>query len=281
MRPITRIRTLAWATLLVVVVTSGCAGKKKKDPTRQFLPATELIQMAKQELASRDFRKARVYLERVSYSPAERPTLEPTVRLLLADVAFWQGDDLSLIEARSKYQDFASLYPNDPRAAYAQFQSGMASFRQVRVSSRDQSQTRTAISDFREVLRRYPDSPFARAARSKIDEAESYLAEHEYSVGAFYLKKKKYVAAESRLRSLLNTYPRYVEKDKVYVAIGRTLLATGNDAEGKAFLDRVVEDYPGGKWTKEARDVLADWEKRSKKRESQAVADGPAAEGPA
>jgi outer membrane protein assembly factor BamD len=264
-----------------VALTWGCAGKKNAGATRQFLPATELVELAKQELAARDFRKARLYLERVSYSPAERPTLEPTVRLLLADVAFWQGDDFSLIEARSKYLDFASLYPSDPRAAYAQFQAGMASMRQVRSPARDQSQTRTAISDLREVLRRYPDTPFARAARFKMDEAEGYLAEHEYDVGAFYLKKKQYVAAENRLRSLLNTYPRYAERDKVYVALGRSLLGAGNESEGKAFLERVVADYPGGKWAGAATDVLADHAKRSAKREAKEAEDRPAAEGPA
>jgi outer membrane protein assembly factor BamD len=257
--------------LLIVASSAGCAGKRKADPTRQFLPAEELIALAEKEIAERDFRKARTYLERVSYSPAERPALEPTVRILLADTAFWQGDDFSLIEARSKYQDFASLYPNDPRAAYAQFQAGMAAFRQVRASSRDQGQTRTAIGDLREVLRRFPDSPYARAARSKIDEAESYLAEHEYEVGVFYLKKKKYVAAEGRLRGLLNTYPRYAEKDKVYVQLGRSLLASGNEAEGRAFLDRVLEDYPSGKWADRAQKTLEKWAEQSDSGESKRV----------
>jgi outer membrane protein assembly factor BamD len=250
-----------FATSLV----AGCAGKKGPAGASGFLPAPELVALAEAELADRDFRKARTYLERVTYSPAERTELEPKVRLLLADVAFWQGDDLSMIEARAKYQDFASLYPNHPRAAYAQFQAGVASFQQVRDPSRDQAQTKIAIADLREVLKRFPDSPYARAARSRLDEAEGFLAEHEYDVAAFYLKKKKYKAAEDRLRGLLDAYPRYGARDKVYVGLGRALLGAGNAAEGRAFLDKVLEDWPEGEWAREARETLDDFAKRTEK----------------
>ncbi len=249
----------------LVALVPGCAGKKKSKASTEFLTARELVALAEAELADRDFRKARTYLERVTYSPADRVELEPTVRLLLADVAFWQGDDLSMIEARAKYQDFASLYPNHPRAAYAQFQAGIASLRQVRDPSRDQAQTKVAIADFREVLKRFPDSPYARAARSRLDDAEALLAEHEYDVATFYLKKKKYKAAEDRLRGLLDAYPRYEARDKVYVGLGRALLGSGKDAEGKAFLDKVLEDWPGGKWAREAQETLDDFEKRAEK----------------
>jgi outer membrane protein assembly factor BamD len=248
-----------------LALAPGCAGKKKSDATSQFLAAPELVALAEAELADRDFRKARTHLERVTYSPSDRTELEPKVRLLLADVAFWQGDDLSMIEARAKYQDFASLYPNHPRAAYAQFQAGIASFKQVRDPSRDQAQTKIAIADLREVLKRFPDSPYARAARSRLDEAEGLLAEHEYDVALFYLKKKKYKAAEDRLRGLLDAYPRYEARDKVYVGLGRALLGGGNAAEGKAFLDKVIEDWPGGKWAAEARETLDDFAKRAEK----------------
>lgn len=253
-----RAGSLAALAAALLLLAPGCAARKeRKRLESQFLPAERLVELARQEIAARNLRRARTYLERVNYSPAERPTLEPIVRLLLADVAFWQGDDLSLIEARSKYQDFVTLYGDHPRAPYALFQAGMCSFKQARSPARDQAQTRTAMSDLRDVIRRYPDSPYARAARTALDDAEAYLAEHEYGVGVFYLKRKRYPAAIERLRNLLEAYPRFGEKDKVYFQLGRALLASGSPAEGRAFLDRVIRDYGSGEYAEDAREILA------------------------
>jgi len=196
-------------------------------------------------------------LERVDFpDESRRRTYEPRVRLALADTTFYLGDQLSLIDARSLYLDFVTLYGDHPLAPYAQLQAGMCSLLQVNDPSRDQSQTLEAIRDLREVERRYPTSPYARVARLKIVEANANLAEHEFLVGRFYLKRKRYRAAAERFRTVLQRYPRYPEPEKIYFHLGKALVLEDNAEEGNLYLSKLVEDYPSSDYVKEARRLL-------------------------
>lgn len=239
------------------LLVGGCAGGREKTQASVTMTAAQVYEQAQVELSKHSLRKARLLLEKIEYTAEDRPRIEPLVRIGLADTVFYLGDDLSLIEARSKYSDFVTIFSDHPLAPYAQFQAGVCSYKQVEVPSRDQSQARVAIEDLREVARRYPDSPFARAADQVRAKAESNLAEHEFIVGRFYLQRKKYRAATDRFRTLLEKFPRYGEPDKLYFHLGKALLLGEGGAEANAFLDRVVADYPESEYADEAKKLLS------------------------
>jgi len=75
-------------------------------------------------------------------------------------------------------------------------------------------------------------------------------------VGRFYLKRKKYLAAADRFRGVLEHYPHYDEIDKVYLHLGQALLRSNNEAEARVYLDKLVTDYPDGRYAEEARKAL-------------------------
>lgn len=249
---------LPLAALLLVL--PSCASKRNERKQREagFLTASSLYQSARVEFERRNLRKARTLLEKIQFSGEDRQTLEPLVRLLLADSTFYLGDDLSLIEARSKYLDFVTLYGDHALAPYAQFQAGVCSLRQAANPSRDQSETAVAIADLRDVIRRFPESPFALAAKDALVRAETNLAEHEFLVGRFYLQKRKYRAATARFRGLMETYPHYEHREKLYFHMGKALLLGESVSEGKSWLDRLLADYPRSEYAKEAKSLLAE-----------------------
>lgn len=256
-------------SLAVVVSGAGCTDKKKKTKDAASMVSAEVgLAQADAEMAHRNLRKAKNVLQKVQFTQAERPIYEPLVRLALADSTYYLSDDLSLIEARSKYLDFVTLYADHPKAPYAQFQAGMCSVKQIYSASRDQSQTQVAIDDFKEVDKRWPTSAYARAARQFIGKGLDGLAEHEFVVGSFYWKKKAYQAATARLTALLEKYPEYRQKDKVYFWLGRTLMDARTPDEGRVWLDQVLNDYPRSKYAKPAKKLLAE----SAKQDAQAAA---------
>jgi outer membrane protein assembly factor BamD len=242
----------------LVLAAPACAKRKERRAEEaSFLAGPVLYRKAMEELSQRDLGKAKQYLERIQFTAEDLKALEPLVKLRLADTTFYRGDDISLIEARSKYLDFVTLHGDHPLAPYAQFQAGTCSLKQVSNPSRDQDQTRLAIGDLREVLRRYPASAYARAAQGAIDTAESLLAEHEFMVGKFYLKRKAYLAASQRFRRIVDRYPAYREKEKLYFHLGRALMLGEKNVEGRTYLDRLVSDYPHSEFAEEARKFLA------------------------
>jgi outer membrane protein assembly factor BamD len=251
---------VAWSLgpVLTLAGVLGCASRKGP-AVASVLDAGVLYRQAVEQLGQRNIRKARTLLERIGshYTTDNRATLEPVVRLALADVSFYEGTDTALIDARAQYLDFVTLYADHPMAPYAQLQAGVCALRQARHPSRDQSETLTAIGDLRDVLRRYPDSPYARIARDKLDEAERTLAEHEYLIGQFYMDRKAYGAASNRFKQIVESYPRFPHRDKLYFQLGRALILTDQDAEGQRYLEQLLAEYPSSDWAEKARKLLS------------------------
>ncbi len=246
-----------------VLAASGCSSKKKHASTQtDVLEASVALAQSDAAMAHHQLRKAKTILQKVQFSQADRAQYEPLVRLALADATYYLGDDLSLIEARSKYLDFVTLYGDHPKAPYAQFQAGMCSVKQIYSATRDQAQTHVAIDDFKEIDKRWPETGWARAARQFLNKGQDGLAEHEFVIGAFYWKKKSYRAAIDRFTALLDKFPSYRQKDKVYFWLGRAHMSSGDAAEGRVWLDQVLNEYPKGKFAKPAKDLLADAEKK-------------------
>lgn len=251
-------RVVALILLAVLVVASGGCGKfHKGSKTKGVGTGEDLYARSMEELNRHRMTKAKAALDAIQFTAENRPALEPLVRLAFADILFYTGDVIALIDARSKYVEFVTLYGDHPMAAYAQFQAGICSLEQISSPARDQSQTRAAVADLTEVDRRYADTPYAAAARSVIDTAEAGLAEHEFVVGQFYAKRKAYFSAAERFRGILERYPRFAEKQKVYLELGRALIRANNRVEGSIYLDKLVTDYPGDSLASEARKLLA------------------------
>lgn len=257
-----RTAVLAAAVLVLLAAGAGCAHKKKPAKAAEVVTAEEALRRSQDAMARHQLTKAKTILQKVQFTTAERAVYEPLIRLALADATYYLGDDLSLIEARSKYLDFVTLYGDHPRAPYAQFQTGMCSVKQIISATRDQAQTQTAIDDFAEIDKRWPNSPYARAARQFVAKGHDALAEHEFVVGTFYRKKKAYEAAVERYRGMLETYPKYRNKDKVFYWLGWTLLQQRNDAQARVYLGEVDTGYPKSHFAPMARRLLADSAKR-------------------
>ena len=254
--------TAALLAVAVLATAPGCASRKKAQQTAEVLTAEQTMARVELAMAKHELRKAKALLQKIQFTQEERSVYEPLVRLGLADATYYLGDDLSLIEARSKYLDFVTLYGDHPRAPYAQFQAGMCSVKQIYSASRDQAQTLVAIEDFEEIDKRWPGSLYARAARQFLGKGQDSLGEHEFIVGTFYRKRKKYDAASARYKGLLVKFPTYRAKDKVYYWLGWTLTQASEPAEGRVWLDQVMVEYPRSKFAEMAKQLLAEQAKQ-------------------
>ncbi len=254
----TRATALGLAAVLAVAAAGCGRGKKEDSLAAGLLSAGDAYSQGMEHLSRGRLRQAISTLQRIQYTPEAVEEVEPLSRLAIADATFYQRTDLSLIDARSLYLDFVTLYGDHKQAAYAQTQAGLCSLGQVNHPSRDQSQTHQALDDLDEVVRRFPASPFAEVARGLRRKARSNLAESEYLVGRFYMKRKKYLAATERFNRVLSEYPDFTETEKVLYYIGRTLHLLDNDAKGRIYLGQLVEDYPDSAYAATAAKLLAE-----------------------
>lgn len=243
---------LALTAMTALLGASSCASV---DPATRL--TRELLSMPKEEayakgdalIARKKYELGRQYLRFVAENYANDP-IGKQASLRLADSFFDEKTLLGYLEAQARYKDFRNRYPSHPRSDYALYRLAQTSDRQAERPDRDQSNTRLAANSYRELIQAYPDSPYAAEARARLLIVKDLLAEHEYKVGHYYLKRKAYAAAKSRFDVLLSAFPDYRGLDIVLYEAGYTERKLGHDEDARVLWDKLVHDYPASPWLK-------------------------------
>ena len=93
------------------------------------------------------------------------------------------------------FERFIELNPGHPDIAYAYYMIAISYYEQISDVERDQRMTREALISLEELVRRFPDSDYARDARLKIDLANDHLAGKNMEIGRWYQRRGDYLAA--------------------------------------------------------------------------------------
>ena len=188
-------------SLLILVssaLESGCSSKgvNESDPKSMYDDANADISNDRYLLA---LDKLRVVKSKFSYS-----SYGALAQLRIGDVYFLQE---SFPEASSAYETFVELYPKNEKAPYALFRSGESYFKDIPSNiARDLRSAESAITTFNQYLKRYPGGEYTEQAKAMKGQAYDKLAEKEYEVGKFYLRRDKPDSAKLRFQKILDQY---------------------------------------------------------------------------
>ena len=147
---------------------------------------------------------------------------------------------------------FIQLHPGNRDVGYAYYLKAICYYMQITDVGRDQKVTQAALTALDDVVRRFPDSKYARDAKLKLDFTRDHLAGKEMEIGRYYLRRQEYLAGMNRFKRVIENYQttthvpealeRLVECD---LALGLTKEATENAAV-------LGYNYPGSRWYTEA-----------------------------
>ena len=121
---------------------------------------------------------------------------------LMAAYAHYQRNKYD--EAVAALDRFIKLNPGNPNAAYALYLKGLCYYEQITDVGRDQTVTHQAMATFESLIARYPENPYTRDARLKIDLTRNHLAGKEMAIGRFYADREQYLAAINRFRQVVD-----------------------------------------------------------------------------
>jgi outer membrane protein assembly factor BamD len=210
----------AWllTALLGATILGGCGGLIKEDPILR-LSADEALQMGKELMERGKYFRARRYLSHAfEVEPNSRTGREAL--LLVADAHYLQGGTSNYIQAEARYRDYLNRFPTSQQAAYSQLQIANSLAHRMEKPDRDQSASRDALAAYQELVRLYPTSEYALQADDQIQLVRQNLAEHEFLVGKFYYRVRNFWGAAKRFEFLLENFPEYPERDKIYYFLG-------------------------------------------------------------
>ncbi|MDR2551492.1 MAG: outer membrane protein assembly factor BamD [Desulfobulbus sp.] len=110
-------------------------------------------------------------------------------------------------EAKVLYKSFEERHPTNEAIPYVLFQIGMCDYSRSDRIDRDIAGPQEAIKSFTRLINAYPQSPYAKEAKTRIKDAKEFLVNHEYMVAVFYVRTARYDEAKHRLKYLLARYP--------------------------------------------------------------------------
>ena len=170
--------------------------------------------------------------------------------------AFCSYQANSYTSAIATADQYISLHPGSPDAAYAQYLIASSNYDQIPDVTRDQTRTEKAMAALEEVIRKYPNTEYANSAKQKLEMGRDQLAGKEMTIGRFYLNRKDFPGAINRFKVVVTRYQttRHVEEalerlTEAYMAMGIT-----NEAQTAAAV--LGHNFPDSPWYKDAYTLL-------------------------
>jgi outer membrane protein assembly factor BamD len=151
-------------------------------------------------------------------------------------------------DALNAIDRFLSLHPGHPSAPYAYYLRALCYYEQIADVTRDQKNTELALSALSEVVRRYPESSYARDAQLKIDLTNDHLAGKDMEIGRFYLKRGENQAAINRFRRVIERYQTTTHVPEALHRLTEAYLALGIVDEAQTAAAVLGHNYPGSEW---------------------------------
>jgi outer membrane protein assembly factor BamD len=210
---------------------SGCglfksqASKElERTPESLIMEAMDNYQRKKYEKAIEDFQKLK---DRFPYNQ-----YAIVAELKLAD-SYFLNKDYEL--AAVAYKEFEKLHPANEVIPYVIFQLGMCYFKQMPTIDRDQSNASSAIQQFERLIKSFPTSEYVAQAQANLITSKKNLVSHEFYIGEYYFKRKKYEAALGRFEGILSRFPDVPRPPKLdgYIQICREQVARTQPQKAK------------------------------------------------
>jgi outer membrane protein assembly factor BamD len=237
------------ALLAVLAASLGACSMFDKDTIVPDEPADKLYNEGLYLLnAKKDPKEAAKKFEEVDrqhpYSEWARKAL-----IMSAYAYFEAGDFEDCINSARRY---VTLHPGSPDAAYAQFLIGSSYFDQIPEISRDQGRTEKALENLEEVVRRYPSSEYAVAAKRKMEIARDQLAGKEMEIGRWHLQRREFAGAINRFKVVVTRYQRTRHVEEALLRLTEAYMALGIVDEAQTSAAVLGHNFPDSRWYKDA-----------------------------
>jgi len=254
------VRILPKSTLLLllfpVLAAAGCGGGQQHTHLRYADAAQSLYAQGLQYFYSRNCLDAEPIFRKVrSDYPYSR--FSALAELRLADCMFADGKYPEAIHA---FQRFLRRRPSHAEVPYARFRIAEAYCQQIPgdwllvppAYERDQMPAQNALQQLRRFIVDYPEDPHLPQAKKLARDALELLAEHELYAARFYLERNKPLAAQSRLRTLLSSYPESSVEPEAMLLLGDIYLELEDVKKARKTFRELIERFPASEHAEEA-----------------------------
>lgn len=240
-----KLTPLPLAILALAVAATACASNRR-NPELAYVerPVEQLYNQGTNRLDRRDYARAKLFFEEVE---RQHPYSEWARRaMVMSAYASYRSRDYTT--SISGAQRYLALHPGGSEAEYAYYLIALNHFDQIIDVGRDQATTENARAALLEVIRRFPNSEYARDARVKLDMVNDQLAGKEMTIGRWYLRSNQTLAAVNRFKKVVTDYQTTSHAEEALHRLVESYLTLGLRDQAVAAGATLGYNYPGSDW---------------------------------
>jgi outer membrane protein assembly factor BamD len=245
-------------TMTTIFGTGDEDQKRTERPVEEiYNNAVDLLQTGWYETAAKEFDE----VER------QHPySVWATKAQLMAGYSHYQSQRFD--EAIIALDRFIELHPGNRDAPYAHYLKALSYYEQISDVGRDQKMTRLALDAMREVVRRYPNTTYARDARLKFDLTQDHLAGKDMAIGRYYQRRTDYLAAINRYRAVIERFQTTTHVPEALHRLTECYLALGITDEAQMSAAVLGHNFPGSRWYEDSYALLDNRNLRPQRKEN-------------
>lgn len=242
---------LACAGFVILGLSLADCGGDKKDAYIEK-PVDDMYNQAMDRMVEERYGQAATTFDQVE---SQHPySIWATKAQLMS--AYAQYENGNYDEAIVGADRFIQLHPGNRDVAYAYYLKAISYYVQIVDVERDQKTTELALKALDDVVRRFPDTKYARDAKLKLDFTRDHLAGKEMEIGRYYLTRGQYLAAMNRFKRVIDKYQTTTHVPEALERLVECDLALGLTAEAKQNAAVLGYNYPGSEWYGDAYALL-------------------------
>lgn len=227
------------ATILTIV--AGCANDSKVYVEKNV---ETLYNSALNSLDARNFILAAREFEEVE---RQHPYSVWAIKAkLMAAYSNYQANKYD--EAVIGLDRYIRLHPGNRDVPYAYYLKALSFYERISDVARDQKITEQALDSLTELVRRFPNSEYARDAKLKIDLTRDHLASKEMEIGRYYHNRGHYLAAINRFKRVVDDYQTTTHVPEALHRLVEAYTVLGISDEARKVAAVLGYNYPGSEW---------------------------------
>ena len=205
-----------------------------------------LYKLAKFSFDEKEFEISRIkFMEIKKLFPLSNEAVQSEI--IIAFIDYVQMDYSNAI---LNYKKIINKYPSHKDLDYIYYMIAMCNYEQLQHEALDGYYNNLALNSFNQVIKRFPDSKYAKDSRQKIILVKSNIAAKHMEIGKFYLKNNKYIAALNRFKLVVEDYSMTKFTPEALHRMVEAYFEMGMFEESYNTAALLGYNYPDSKWYK-------------------------------
>tara|TARA_B100000963_G_scaffold361972_1_gene401467 strand:- start:1863 stop:2696 length:834 start_codon:yes stop_codon:yes gene_type:complete len=241
--------------LILILFIFSCSQKEKVSIIKEKDVELQMIESFKEgykELedgdvlfAAKKFNEAELLYPQSDWAPKAA---------LMAAYAYYSQD--YYFDAIYELQRFIKTYPNHKYISYAHFLLGICYYENIVDEKKDLEPLLNAKQKFEFIIEKYPNTDFALDSEYKLDLIQDFLASKEMYIAYHYIKKKKWIPAINRYKTILKDYETTIFVEEALHRLVELHYNLGLIEESRKYASILGYNYQSSVWYEKSYKVF-------------------------